>query len=73
MVGTDGTECFGGAFACWRLPFIFQGVIQIPLCVAFVSIAHDQLDIGHVAAVNDRDQKTTTCHFIRQYCSTLKK
>ena len=39
-------ECFYGTFACWRLPFLLQGVLQVPLCLLFYYVAPAHLDIG---------------------------
>ena len=82
FVATDGQECFYGTFACWRLPFLLQGVLQVPLCLLFYYVAPAHLDIGPQAVrrksidsnggitrllTHDIPVKKGTCGIICQY------
>ena len=81
---SEGKECWGDSFACWRLPFIVQGIITIPLCMAFLLIKHEDLDIGHHNADQDENNKCCSdndsnhhhnnvgcCNFVKQYFRDL--
>jgi MFS family permease len=39
-------ECFGGRLDCWRLPFIVQAILTVPLVVRFSLMSKASLNIG---------------------------
>ena len=42
----DNEECFGNRIDCWRLPFIAQAILTVPLCVKLAFIAKNNLNIN---------------------------
>lgn len=40
-------KCFGGLMDCWRFPFYLQGMLTLPLAIAFCRIPSTDLDITH--------------------------
>ena len=44
----DNQECFGNSISCWRLPFVVQAILTVPLCVKLAFIARRNLNIGGI-------------------------
>lgn len=54
----EGRECFGDTLACWRIPFLIQALLTIPLCFIFATITETQLKIdGYGDGKNGRSKK----------------
>jgi hypothetical protein len=44
----DGKECFGNTIDCWRLPFITQAILTVPLCIRLIIISKAHLSIAGI-------------------------
>ena len=44
----DTGECFGNSINCWRLPFITQAVLTVPLCLRLLFISRKHLNIAGI-------------------------
>ncbi len=68
----EGQSCFGNTLACWRIPFFFQALISIPLCISFSTISDSQLSITQDDEKNDQEKRKivdTNTTSTGNYCS----